>query len=285
MRQAGQLPLRPRVLAVGGDHLEAIGVQLLDQLLDERHVRVPRDVEDVVALEQQLVVVGQQVELRLVADQRLVAERTGALQLLAPDAPRQRLERGAVGPGGVADPARRGLAPGHHRGRLQIGQQQLVAVGDLLVVERAADHVRPAVQHGNAAVHVQPGLGVAVGALDRHHLGTAGAVHVGQLEPHEADPLSAPSVEHLSGAGRGVSGHLSLLPHAHPDEGSGVPLSQWRTCNPRAARSRSRPAARPASHTQSTPPSRPSSRRSAAAKRDAGCRWTPPPAPGTCRVP
>ena len=55
------------------------------------------------------------------------------------------------------------LGPRHDRGRLGIGDQPLVAVGDLLVVERARDHVRARVEHGSAAVHVEPLLAVAGG--------------------------------------------------------------------------------------------------------------------------
>ena len=216
-----QLPLRAGVLAVRRHHLDAVRVQLLDQLLDEGHVRVPADVEDLVAVEQLLVVGVQHVELGLHPDQRVVAERVGPLQLAPEHAPRQRLEGRAVRPLRVADPARGGVGPGHHGGGRRVGDQQLVAVGDLLVVQRPADHIRPAVQHGNAAVHVQPGLRVAVGAFDRHHLAAAGAVHVRQLEPDEADALRLPAVEHARRRRRACGGC-----HPYPSFAeSGVPLS------------------------------------------------------------
>ena len=79
--------------------------------------------------------------------------------------------------------------------RPEVRDQQLVAVADLLVVERSRHHVGAAVQHARAAVHVQASLGIARRMLDRDQLGAARAVHVGELEADELDPLGAPAVQ------------------------------------------------------------------------------------------
>ena len=132
------LPLRPGVLAVRRDDVDADLRHLVEDPADRRHVVVPERVEDVVAGEQRLVrVAGQEVELELRPDQRLEPHRTSPLERPAEDVPGRRRERRAVVPLRVADEPRRPVGPRHDRGRLRVGEQQLIAVPALLVVEGA----------------------------------------------------------------------------------------------------------------------------------------------------
>ena len=199
------LPLRARVLAVRGDDAEAEVLELLDELLDERHVRVPHRVEDVIALEERLLRLAvQEVELRLEAEQGLEPEPPAAVEHPAEDAPRQRPQRLPAVPHRVADEPRRVGRPGNDGRRPRVGDETLVAVGDLLVVERAAHDVGSRVEDACAAVHVETILRIGRGMLDRDQLRAARSVQVGQLEANEADPLVTPLLDDLAG---GPLGH------------------------------------------------------------------------------
>ena len=61
-----------------------------------------------------------------------------------------------------------GVHPRHDCARSRVRAEQLVGVGDLLVVERPGDDVRAAVEDDRAAVHVQALSRITAGVLDRH---------------------------------------------------------------------------------------------------------------------
>ena len=137
------LVLRARVLGVVRDHVDPDGSQLVEQRLEERHVRVPYGVEDVHALEEaSLRLPVQEVELRLEAEERLIARCAAALERPAVDAAWHRLERLAVAERVADEAAGRYLRPRNDRRRGRVGNDPHVRVARLLRVERAAHDVR-----------------------------------------------------------------------------------------------------------------------------------------------
>ena len=192
------LVLRARVLGVVRDHVDPDGSQLVEQRLEERHVRVPYGVEDVHALEEaSLRLPVQEVELRLEAEERLIARCAAALERPAVDAAWHRLERLAVAERVADEAAGRYLRPRHDRPGGRVGNDPHVRVARLLRVERAAHDVRGGVENSSAAVHVQAVHGEIGGVLDRDHLRAARPVHVGALEAHPADAVCLPALEDL----------------------------------------------------------------------------------------
>src|SRR6185312_890053 len=122
--------------------------------------RVPDGVEDLISREQRRAVEMEDIELGLEAEHGLEAHLVAALELAAEDVAGERAERLATDELRVADEPRGRLGPRDDGGRLGIRDQPLVAVADLLVVERAGDDIRAGVEDGRAAVHVEPLLAV-----------------------------------------------------------------------------------------------------------------------------
>ena len=190
------LPLRSGVLAIRRDDVDADLRHLVEDPADRGHEVVPERVEDVVAGEQRLVgVTGQEIELELGSEERLEPHRTGLLERLPEDVPGCRGEGRPVVPLGVADQPRRSVGPRQHLGGVGIGEQQLVSVAALLVIERPADDIRAGIQHARPAVHVQTSFGVVEGVCDRDRLRSRDAVHVGKLESDEPDVLLLPALQ------------------------------------------------------------------------------------------
>ena len=132
------LPLRARVFAVRGDDVDAEAGHLVHDPLDQGHPGVSDCVEDVVAAEEwRLCLSVEDEELRLDADQRLVAELVTTIEHPAKDMARSRFERPTIVPVGVADHPAGCLDPRDDAGGRRIRPQTLVGVGDLLVVEGA----------------------------------------------------------------------------------------------------------------------------------------------------
>src|SRR5207302_4907663 len=69
------------------------------------------------------------------------------------------------------------------------GEEQLIAVALLVVVQRARDDVRARIEDARSPVHVEPPLGVVEGVGDRDRLRPRDSVHVGKLEADESDPV------------------------------------------------------------------------------------------------
>ena len=184
------LPLRAGVLAVRGDDVHAHLRHLLDDPTDRGDVIVPDGIEDLVAVEERLVRVScQEIELELRTHQGVEPHRTSLLQGATEDVARGGGERRPVVPLRVADEPSRTIHPRDHRGRVRVGEEQLVSVALLVVIQGARDDVRARIEHARPPVHVEAPLGVVEGVGDRDRLRPRDAVHVGKLEADESDPV------------------------------------------------------------------------------------------------
>ena len=143
-----------------------------------------------VPLEQALVGLPvEEVELEFAPGHRFEPHAVGLLEDPAVYGPRCGLEGLAVVPLGVADQAGGLGRPGHDGGGGGIGEQQLVSVADLFVVETSGNYIGACVENRGAPVHVEALACEAGGGVERHDLGAGGAVQVGQLEPYPLDSL------------------------------------------------------------------------------------------------